>query len=109
LELCNNSANILGRGIGAGTALELGKRSSRMFANQYSKKSEEPGAKVGRAIKSTGSEAVLIYACAVSAPDIKKSFVATTALNLAWKLISMCIMLSMEKTASWRHNRKCGL
>lgn len=108
LELCNNSANILGRGIGAGTALELGKHGTRMFANQYSKKSEEQGAKIGWAIKSTGSEAVLIYACAVSAPYIKKSFVATTALRLAQKLIPMCIMLTI-KTASWRHNRKCGL
>lgn len=57
-----------------------------MAVNHASKKSEESGARVVKAIKVAGSEAVLVYANVVSGPDIKKIIAAATTLSFDGKI-----------------------
>ena len=57
-----------------------------MVVDHSSESSEESGAKVVKAIKAAGSEAVLVHANVVSAPDIKEIVVVATALSFDIKI-----------------------
>jgi hypothetical protein len=56
-----------------------------VVVNHASKKSEGSGARVVKAIKMAGREAVLAHANVVSGPNIKKIIAAATTLSLDGK------------------------
>src|SRR5258706_15456351 len=74
------------RGIGAGIALELGKRGANVIVNHSSEKSAAAGAAVVKAIRAAGSKAALVHANVVSASDIKKLVEAAVALSASGKI-----------------------
>lgn len=69
------------RGIGAGIAIELGKRGASVIVNHASVKSAAAGAEVVRAIEAHGSKASLIHADVASSEGIKKLIQAAVSLS----------------------------